>query len=572
MAKKTTVKRKKTVLTPQEKEQRAHVKEIQDIFLKIGFSRVPNVADKQIEFKDRKGDFDDIFVYKNIIVLSEYTITKSGSLSDHLLPKKVLYDLIQNNKTEFIEYLKERFPSFKNELGDYYTVDHYKIVQIYCSKNYLNKEHKVHFPYLVFFDYQIVKYFKEVSNRIKLSARFELFNFFKLVSEDIGENVFSNLADYSKVAGTVLPESSSNFKKGYKVVSFYIAPSDLLEKAYVLRQDGWNDSFGLYQRMLVKKKMGSIRDYLVNEKRVFINNLLVTLPSDTKIIDNKGIVVDPSTLVRTQPVEIQIPNRYNTVGLIDGQHRVYAYHEDVSTSPSEKIISQLRIQQNMLVSGIIYPEGISQQEKTEFEAKLFLEINSNQANAKSELKQKIGLLLRPFSSESIARSIVMKLNEEGPLLDIFETSFFDKDKVKTTSIVSFGLKSLIKLSGTDSMYHLWTNKDKEELLKNENSKLLDEYKSFCTEQINNFFIPIKRITSLSNNWTSDRKNDNRVLSTTVINGFIICLRRLIANGKVGDQEYYMKQLAPISEFSFNEFKSSQYSKLADKLYKECFES
>ena len=159
-----------------------------------------------------------------------------------------------------------------------------------------------------------------------------------------------------------------------------------------------------------------------------------------------------------------------------------------------------------------------------------------------------------------------------PLLDIFETSFFDKDKVKTTSIVSFGLKSLIKLSGTDSMYHLWTNKDKEELLKNENSKLLDEYKSFCTEQINNFFIPIKRITSLSNNWTSDRKNDNRVLSTTVINGFIICLRRLIANGKVGDQEYYMKQLAPISEFSFNEFKSSQYSKLADKLYKECFES
>ena len=569
MAKKNTVKKKK-ILTPQEKEQRNHVKEVQNIFSKIGFIKVPNVADKMIEFKGRRGDFDDIFLFENIIVLAEYTVTKSGSLSDHLLPKKVLYDLIQNNKTEFIEYLKERFPSFNNELGSYYSIDHYKIVQIYCSKNHLNKEHKIHFPYLIFFDYPHVKYFQEVANRIKLSARFELFNFFQLKFHDIGENVFSNQQDYSIVAGTVLPEASSNFKKGYKVVSFYIAPIDLLEKAYVLRQDGWNDSFGLYQRMLVKKKMSSIRDYLVNEKRVFINNLLVTLPSDTKILDSNGKVVEPSTLVRTQPVEIQIPNRYNTIGLIDGQHRVYAYHEEPSTSSSESIVSQLRVQQNMLVSGIIYPDDIEEQEKTEFEAKLFLEINSNQANAKSELKQKIGLLLRPFSSESIARSIVMKLNEEGPLLDIFETSFFDKDKVKTTSIVSFGLKSLIKLSGNDSLYYLWSKKNKEDLLKNENTKLLEEYKIFCTEQINNFFIPVKIITSKVNNWTSDRKNPNRVLSTTVINGFIICLRKLISNNKIGDQDYYMEKLAPIADFEFEEFKSSQYNKLAEKIYNTCF--
>lgn len=318
--------------------------------------------------------------------------------------------------------------------------------------------------------------------------------------------------------------------------------------------------------------MTSIREYLVHERRVFINNLLVTLPSDTKLIDKStGQIVDPSKLNKTQPVEIQIPNRYNTIGLIDGQHRVYAYHEDNPNSSSEKIISLLRDQQNMLVSGIIYPDSISTQEKTEFEAKLFLEINSNQANAKTELKQKIGLLLRPFSSESIARSVIMKLNEEGPLLDVFETSFFDKDKVKTTSIVSFGVKSLVKLSGNDSLYCLWANPHKSGLLKGEEIRLLDEYKSFCVKEINEFFLPIKIITSNAGNWTSDRNNPSRVLSTTVINGFIICLRKLIANNKTGNSEFYLKKLAPIATIKFEEFKSSQYNKLAEKIYKECFD-
>lgn len=571
MATKKIKKRKRVVLTPHELEKRKHAKDIQVIFSKAGFTRVPNVADKPIEFKGRKGDFDDVYIYKNIIVLAEYTVTQSSGLSDHLLPKKVLYDLVQQDKTGFIDYLKERFPSFKEAIGDFYGNDHYRIVQLYCSKYHLNKEHKIHLPYLIYLDYPIVKYFQEVTNRIKLSAKYELFSFMRLKTEDIGENVFSAISEYCKVAGTVLPESSSNFKKGYKVVSFYIAPKELIEKSYVLRQDGWNDSFGVYQRMLVSKKMVSIREYLLNERRVFINNLLVTLPSDTKLLDARGNIVDPSMLTKTQPVEIQIPNKYNTIGLIDGQHRVYAYHEDNPNIESEKIISQLRIQQNMLVSGIIYPEGISLQEKTEFEAKLFLEINSNQANAKTELKQKIGLLLKPFSSESIARSVVVKLNEEGPLLDKFETSFFDKDKVKTTSIVSFGVKSLVKLSGTDSLYHLWFKDNKSELLRGRNLSLLDEYKEFCAKEINEFFIPVKVITSQANNWTSDRSNPNRVLSTTVINGFIICLRKLIANNKTGDSNYYLKKMAPIQDMKFEEFKSSQYNKLAEKIYALCFE-
>lgn len=71
---------------------------------------------------------------------------------------------------------------------------------------------------------------------------------------------------------------------------------------------------------------------------------------------------------------------------------------------------------SVLVSAI----NISDRDKVKFEAALFLEINSNQAKAKSDLKQSIGLILTPYTVESIARAVVNKLNADGPLQGFFE--------------------------------------------------------------------------------------------------------------------------------------------------------
>ena len=71
----------------------------------------------------------------------------------------------------------------------------------------------------------------------------------------------------------------------------------------------------------------------------------------------------------------------------------------------EAAISLLRIQQNLLVTGVIYPQGISRTDRAKFEATLFLEINATQTNARSELKQAIGALLDPPSQDLIARQI-----------------------------------------------------------------------------------------------------------------------------------------------------------------------
>jgi DNA modification methylase len=61
------------------------------------------------------------------------------------------------------------------------------------------------------------------------------------------------------------------------------------------------------------------------------------------------------------------------VGIIDGQHRVFCYHE--GSDVLEPKIAILRKRQHLLVTGIIYPSGIKEQARLEFEARLFLEIN-----------------------------------------------------------------------------------------------------------------------------------------------------------------------------------------------------
>ncbi len=165
--------------------------------------------------------------------------------------------------------------------------------------------------------------------------------------------------------GSLLPESYSNFSKGYKVISFYIDPKSLIEKSYVLRKYGWEDNQNLYQRMIKSAKIKKIREYLNKEGRVFINNIIITLPSTTKLLDQNMMTIEFNTVARTQPVEIQLPNEFNIIGLIDGQHRVFAYHEG---GKYEDKIKQLREKQNLLVTGIVYPGTISEKDRTKFEA------------------------------------------------------------------------------------------------------------------------------------------------------------------------------------------------------------
>ena len=562
------MKKKRKRLSAEEKRDRKiksdHTKMIRSVFKDAGFLRHSDVADKQFTFKGQMTDFDDIWTFENILVCIEFTTTKSENIGSHLKTKKIVYDKIQSKEADFTDFLCERSSKLSQALLDKYNSDEVVVKIVYCSLKAVENKYKENIPNPIYLDYPDLRYFRNLTDCIKKSARHELFHFMEIPADKVGENgkigVESALGKYS---GSLLPESSSNFDRGFKVVSFYIDPSALLRRAYVLRKDGWRDSYSMYQRMISKTKITSIRNYLKENKRVFVNNIIVTLPEDTKIVDNKNNTVDPGNISKTQPVTIMLPQKVNSIGLIDGQHRTYSYFES-TTDDSE--IEKLRNKQNLLVTGIIYLEGIKNVEKEKFEARLFLEINSNQTNAKSDLKQAIGLVLNPFSAESIAARVLTDLDKSsGPLGNQVQRYWFDKDKIKTTSIVSYGLKPLVKPNGTDSLFSTWSNKDKNKMLTDENHELLGDYVLHCVSVINGILMAFKA-NFPAMRWTYQKDVSNRLLTTTNINAFLICLRLLILNNKPVDEAKLTSMLVGVDQFDLDSYHSSQYARMAEAIY------
>lgn len=569
MAKKT--KKKPSKLTPEERKKNklkaAHKRLIRTAFKNIGFDRATEVAGVEVKIGEQAGEFDDAFVYENVIVLVEYTASQASDVTAHIKNKSLLFNIILSDPKAALAYLRKKIPALDERLGAKFHADKYIIRILYCSLNPYDEGIKKVVTGPIYFDYPFARYFGTVAAIIKMSALNELFQFLRIVPTSVARNsVFPGKSASDTYDGSILPESSSGFPTGYKVVSFYADAAALLSRAFVLRRDGWRGSAQAYQRMLMGPKIEAIRRKLKSDQRVFVNNVIATLPDDVHPETPAGKTVDISKLTNTEPVRIRLPARQNSIGLIDGQHRLYSYYEE---REDDAEIAALRHQQNLLVTGIIYPEGTSKAEAERFEAELFLSINANQTNAPTPLRQEIEVFLNPFSPTAIGRQVMQRLARTGPLVGHVEAYFWDKGKLKTSSIVSYGLGPLLKFSGEDTLFRLFTHPDKDKVPVGGSPDGLEAYLQFATTTINVFLGAVKANVDVVR-WTPDAAVKNRLIAVTYINSFLITLRLLIQNNKAIDFVSLKKALVDIDKFDFKSYHSSQYARMADKIYQEHF--
>jgi len=326
-AKTKVVKSNKKALSPEELAkrslQRRHRREIREVFAAVGFQRVDGASDKEFTYDGVTSDFDDVFILENVVVFAEYTT--DNDISEHAKKKYLMYDCIRKDDAAFIDFARHTPLNIDGLLGSKYSNKQIQVVLLYCSYNPVRSDLKSQIKHALFMDYSIVRYFKLLTKTVRRSAQHELLAFLGVEYKVFAEKALNaNASPREPFSGSVLPEHHSKFPEGYKVVSFYIQPSALLSRAYVLRRDGWRDRSGLYQRMILRAKLDSIRKYLVDQKRVFVNNIIVTLPSGTKIIDSEENTIDTTKIHATQPAVISIPSEFNSVGIIDGQHRVFS--------------------------------------------------------------------------------------------------------------------------------------------------------------------------------------------------------------------------------------------------------
>ena len=566
---KRTKKRVRRPLTTEQihaREKRNHKNGIRRLFHSLGFCNV-DADGIEIDFAGRTGEIDDIFICENVLILMEYTVGQPKST--HLLTKKVLFDKINGDPIGFLNLCRTKYPAFSKQFGTVYPDGVVQIRTIYASKQDPSDELIDNCPNVNFFHGATDKYFQALTKTIERSARIEFLKFLGIAHSDFGRPALGQAANSVTYHGFLLPEGNSSYPTGFKIVSFYADPERLIEKSFVLRRDGWRDESHLYQRILVPKKIKQMRKYLVDESRVFVNNVIVTLPNDTAINDasNVGQNLRPAELDRAKPVSVHIPSGYDKIGIVDGQHRVFCYHEGSDKAEAE--ISKLRVRQHLMVTGIMYPLGTTDIERRSFEAKLFLEINDNQTGARSSLKHDIEVIIRPYSGIAVAKRVVQELGRRGPLKGMLQTSYFDSpNKIKTSSIVSYGLRPLVKYDGADSLFSIWKHASKEVLRDAKgtaHAELVEEYIRFCADKINEFLVQVK-LAMAPGTWDIDTQPRCVLLSPTAINGLIVCLRRIIETQQSLSVVSHQKKLTNVSKFAFSSYKSSQWKRLGTQFF------
>ncbi len=583
MKKKVIRKRRKMTAAEKEtarvkREEVKYKKSVKEIFTSSGF-KYARSEDRHftftIEGAKRTGEFDGIYLFENILVVAEDTCAKN-KVNEHLAKKLIIFRLASENPQHFVKCLCENVPDFKAHFdANCYDAKDYKLVVCYFSMYPVGKEHVENAERQSIFVVQrpLVSYFKALVDTVGASAKYELFKYFRLKYEDIGAIKVSggNKREKSEYSGFLLPDSNSSYPQGYQVVSFYADPFSLLQKSFVLRKNGWEAPNLSYQRLLDSKKIKAMRKYLSGSKRVYVNNIIATLPSSARILDHdSGSELKVEDKASVKAVKVLLPNEYNVVGLIDGQHRVFSYHEGNDAQDAE--IRKLRVKQNLLVTGIIHPAGLDEAERASFEAKLFLEINDRQTRVKSALTQEIELLVNPYSITATARAVIAKLSKTGPLEGKLEEHVFDNvKKLKISSIVSYGLKPLIKKEGDDSLYSAWDDAEAKSDMaliarsdsgRNKRRIAHEKYVDFCVQEINVFLRAIRR--SLRGAW--EVEHEEKCLTPTSLNGYLKCFRLVISSSIERTEESYDRILENIATVDIKLYKSSQWNALGTALF------
>jgi hypothetical protein len=98
---------------------------------------------------------------------------------------------------------------------------------------------------------------------------------------------------------------------------------------------------------------------------------------------------------------------------------------------------------------------------------------------------------------------------------------------------------------------------------------LESYLQFATSKINVFLNSVKANVD-PGRWTPDASIKNRLITVTYINSFLITLRFLIRDGRELEFDALKASLSGVGSFPFKDYHSSQYARMAEKIYEKHF--
>lgn len=543
-------------------------KKIRSSFTDAGFTYFSTLA-KHFPIGTRTVELDYLFLYENIIVICEDN-TKQKKDIDHIRNKNESFAEIRNNKTAFLNWLSNTFPE-KATMVKQYRPERYFLYYIYISQTELEitEDEKNRYSNLLFWDPETLSYFNRMAQCIQHSARYEIFRYLGLKNDEIGFSGSEGGKTTIK-APIIYPQEATGLRNGVRVVSFMMSAEKLLRTSYVLRKDSWEESMFLYQRLIEKDKVKSIRAFLAQKGEAFYNNIIVALPDNVTFEDDAGTPILVENIGDFQHCKLVLPDEMNSICIIDGQHRIFAHYEAPATEKYELQIAPLRRQLHLLVTGLIFPTEMKEPERKQIQSQIFLDINDNTKKVAPNVLTHIDMVKDPFSDIGLARRVIERLNKKRVFLNRFELSALDESKIKVASIIKFALRYLVTVTpaeGKTSLYAYWQGN--KEAFQQKDEASLNDYIEFCANSIDLYFSAIR--DAFKSSWNDPA---SKMLSVISINGFIIAFNRQLNKYGVSDYPFYSSCLRKLSiDFSKNGFPytSSQYRKFSGRILAEAFD-
>lgn len=550
------------------RKELAFRKKIRSSFTDAGFTYFSTLA-KHFPIGPRTVELDYLFLYENIIVICEDN-TKQKKDIDHIRNKNESFAEIRNNKTAFLNWLSNTFPE-KATMVKQYRPERYFLYYIYISQTELEitEDEKNRYSNLLFWDPETLSYFNRMAQCIQHSARYEIFRYLGLKNDEIGFSGSEGGKTTIK-APIIYPQEATGLRNGVRVVSFMMSAEKLLRTSYVLRKDSWEESMFLYQRLIEKDKVKSIRAFLAQKGEAFYNNIIVALPDNVTFEDDAGTPILVENIGDFQHCKLVLPDEMNSICIIDGQHRIFAHYEAPATEKYELQIAPLRRQLHLLVTGLIFPTEMKEPERKQIQSQIFLDINDNTKKVAPNVLTHIEMVKDPFSDIGLARRVIERLNKKRVFLNRFELSALDESKIKVASIIKFALRYLVTVTpaeGKTSLYAYWQGN--KEAFQQKDEASLNDYIEFCANSIDLYFSAIR--DAFKSSWNDPA---SKMLSVISINGFIIAFNRQLNKYGVSDYPFYSSCLRKLSiDFSKNGFPytSSQYRKFSGRILAEAFD-
>lgn len=550
---------------PHVREQRRFARAIKTMFEYMGFSYL-RTEGKEAKFGIRAGELDAVFVYENVILVVEDTT--SSKAFDHAKHKRLLAEQILASQKDLVEWLREEFPEHRETLSAY-APRRFKLFYLYISQKEmdLDDDELALLAPMKVVTTRALSYFDRLSKTIRRSARTDLWRFLELEANEIGASAASK--DAKTIETTIIsPDDSTGFTNGVRLVSFMISADVLLRNSYVLRKDNWGYSTDLYQRLIDTSRIKKIRQYVASDNSAFLNNIIIGLPPNVAFQDDQGAPIGIDDIQDYSSYRMTIPDEFNSLCVIDGQHRVFAHYE--GTDDLEPKVAAVRGKVHLLATGLLFPRDMNELERMKLQSEIFLDINSNSKPVPADVLLAIQSLRAPYADVAIARRVLEAMNKKPAFRGMLQLSQMDQAPIRIASIVKFALRYLVDIEAEGGLFSEWCKLDpSRDELRNKNSPtLLNEYVQFCATTLDIYFKALK-----DSHFAEWGDTESKVTSTTVINGMIIALRRsLPALGLLSFSEYsnlVEKWDIDFSKESFG-FTSSQYARFSLDVLRNMF--